>query len=413
MNIAFVTREFPPSRRCGGIGAYAWEMAKYLGANGHTIFVVAASDDIYHGSHGLEDGIHVVRLPGADFFLGGGPSLISKVRSHARGFIQYMAHRRRVAQCLLRLSKEHSIDLIEFPDYGNEAVAWTDINPSIPWVVRLHTPTILNRRTARPYSCITSPAKWVFGRAELRTLQKADAISSCSQALANIMVTIAGLRREQITIIPNAIDPGMWIPSRASSPDARRPDSISIFSAGTIAEGKGYAELVSAVQKLRWRGIPISLEIAGAHGKLGRKLSRDTRPGGRYESWLRLPGLIPRAELANRYANADLVVFPAWWDNFPMVCVEAMASGALVLGSRSGGMAEIIRENREGFLFDPSDPESLSTKIFQVLQLPRDYLHDIRERAQQRARSTYSVQKVAETQLVFYERVIHGSESSH
>jgi len=69
MNIVFVTREYLPSKRAGGIATYVWETARFLSIKGHNVYVISASDDIKNETELVEDGVNVIRLAGADFYI--------------------------------------------------------------------------------------------------------------------------------------------------------------------------------------------------------------------------------------------------------------------------------------------------------------------------------------------------------
>jgi glycosyltransferase involved in cell wall biosynthesis len=52
----------------------------------------------------------------------------------------------------------------------------------------------------------------------------------------------------------------------------------------------------------------------------------------------------------------------------PVVCLEAMAAGRVVIASRVGGLAEVIIDNENGLLFDPEDYYELRQKILTILE---------------------------------------------
>ena len=55
-----------------------------------------------------------------------------------------------------------------------------------------------------------------------------------------------------------------------------------------------------------------------------------------------------------------------------MVCIEAMAQGAIVIGSNSGGMSEIMEDGRSGFLLPPKQPDLWANKILEITGIDID-----------------------------------------
>ncbi len=77
-------------------------------------------------------------------------------------------------------------------------------------------------------------------------------------------------------------------------------------------------------------------------------------------------------ELSERYANADVFIFPSKNDTFGLTQLEAIASGTPVLAYKGTVSDEIIREGKSGFLVDEFDIESIE----KALSLSRKYVED-------------------------------------
>lgn len=77
-----------------------------------------------------------------------------------------------------------------------------------------------------------------------------------------------------------------------------------------------------------------------------------------------------RQDLANLMFYSDLVVVPSIMpEPFGRVVIEAMSIGKLVLASNHGGPSEIIKNNINGFLFDPVDEESFRDNLIRIKEL--------------------------------------------
>jgi glycosyltransferase involved in cell wall biosynthesis len=80
-------------------------------------------------------------------------------------------------------------------------------------------------------------------------------------------------------------------------------------------------------------------------------------------------------------------------------CVEALAAGCLVVGSRTAPVEEVIEHGVNGFLFDFFDPAALAAQVAEVLAT-RDTLGAVRERARQGVVERYDLQAVCLPQVM-------------
>ena len=88
---------------------------------------------------------------------------------------------------------------------------------------------------------------------------------------------------------------------------------------------------------------------------------------------VRLLGFVPDADLPALYNAADVFVLASrrhdlLVEGFGIACVEASACGLAVIGSRSGGIPEAIREGETGLLVDPDDPAAVAAAVATVLE---------------------------------------------
>jgi len=78
---------------------------------------------------------------------------------------------------------------------------------------------------------------------------------------------------------------------------------------------------------------------------------------------------MPHAELANRYVEADVFVFPPLSpEGFGLPPVEAMAAGTPVVATCSGGIVETVRDGETGILVAKNDASALAQAILQLLE---------------------------------------------
>jgi glycosyltransferase involved in cell wall biosynthesis len=136
---------------------------------------------------------------------------------------------------------------------------------------------------------------------------------------------------------------------------------LLLLAVGRLHPVKNFEFLVRACALLRKRGISFACWIAG-DGPERKKLDHlicELKLGGEVE----LLGHVPQEQLINYYALADLVVLTSRSEGLPLVLMEAMAHGKLVLAPDITGIPELVRHRKTGFLYRAGSLESFVTWI--------------------------------------------------
>jgi glycosyltransferase involved in cell wall biosynthesis len=81
---------------------------------------------------------------------------------------------------------------------------------------------------------------------------------------------------------------------------------------------------------------------------------------------------MPQSDLAVWMAKASVLVLPSTSEGLGRVIIEAMATGTPVIGSRVGGIPELVADGARGFLIPPGDESALAEKIRWVLRNPEE-----------------------------------------
>ena len=76
---------------------------------------------------------------------------------------------------------------------------------------------------------------------------------------------------------------------------------------------------------------------------------------------IRFMGRFDRHQSAAVYAHFDVLVVPSiWLENSPLVIHEAYMAGVPVIGSRIGGIPDLVEDGVSGLLVDPGSPDALA-----------------------------------------------------
>jgi glycosyltransferase involved in cell wall biosynthesis len=116
-------------------------------------------------------------------------------------------------------------------------------------------------------------------------------------------------------------------------------------------------------------------------------------------------GHVDHSKLPAHYASADLFVLPSRMENFPLVLLEAMASGLPVVATAVGGVPEMVVHGETGLLVPANDPQALADAINSLLD-DRERMKEMGARGRERVRQQYTWDKVAERLVGYFREIL-------
>ena len=148
---------------------------------------------------------------------------------------------------------------------------------------------------------------------------------------------------------------------RLASSRCHTTEEISLFAVGRLHPVKDHAFLVRACFLLRQRGVRVRCSIAG-DGPERERLQQMIREL-QLEGLVKLLGHVEREKLGPYYRAADIVALTSQSEGIPLVLMEAMAEGAIVLAPAITGIPELVIPGKTGFLFTPGSQENFVRQV--------------------------------------------------
>ncbi len=184
--------------------------------------------------------------------------------------------------------------------------------------------------------------------------------------------TISDYNRRYILEHFPEIDPGKIIVSRLGVDVVARADSegrtckgerwpLTVLAVGRLHAVKDHAFLIRACARLREGGLDFKCLIAG-EGPERRRLESLIREN-QLEEGLTLLGHVGQSQMDPLYRRADVVVLTSRSEGIPLVLMEAMIRGRLVLAPAITGIPEIVIPGKTGFLYTPGEVEDFVARI--------------------------------------------------
>jgi colanic acid/amylovoran biosynthesis glycosyltransferase len=189
-------------------------------------------------------------------------------------------------------------------------------------------------------------------------------------------VTISEFNRRHILERFPTLDPKKIVVSRlgADVPDCpefrsggTRRRTLNVLAVGRLHVVKDHAFLIRACVRLRDHGLDFQCAIAGEGPERHRleSLIREHRLQGHFS----LRGQLPPEQIDALYRRADVVVLTSRSEGIPLVLMEAMVRGKIVLAPAITGIPELVIPGKTGFLYRPGALEDFVEKLFFIQEL--------------------------------------------
>jgi glycosyltransferase involved in cell wall biosynthesis len=198
----------------------------------------------------------------------------------------------------------------------------------------------------------------------VRTLAQRGLLRRWRESLRLIVTNSEWARRRLAAegIDANVVRNG--VPVRPPRPPLATPPTVAF--AGRLVAKKGADVLVDAMTRVVAQHASARLILAGDGPERGALAERIVARG--LADRVTVLGHRPREALEQLLAAAWVQVVPSRWeDPSPNVAAEAMMRGTAVIGSRSGGLTELVRDGTTGFLVPPGDAGALAGSLLRVL----------------------------------------------
>lgn len=200
--------------------------------------------------------------------------------------------------------------------------------------------------------------------------------------------------------------------------------AFSMLSVGRLHRVKDHAFLIRACSQLHAHGLPFECAIAG-DGPERRSLEKLIRKKG-LEKEVTLLGHVAREQMDSLYERADLVVLTSRSEGLPLVLMEAMARGKIVLAPAITGIPELVIDGKNGFLFQAQSQGDFVSRVLFIHSLfaAKDPGHDfvlssshrldwVRHAAQVTVRHHFNREKTLEAFAEFFIRAVNPKVTIH
>lgn len=392
MTIAFFSYEYPPDTGGGGIGTYLTQCVEWLPKYGHRPIVICGTSK----EKAFWESEYVYRLP-----------------------CTKDTYNERILDHFKILCKDISFDIAEGTDYLAWGLPVLEKFNNLPFCIKAHTSNfITDQYLYQPLSFFQTirfllgalrrfqvpvlpspphPDDYLFER---KIVSESELVISPSNSLAEKYRKMGW--NNNFDIVPYPFQ-------REFNQTSLNRNELVIVFYGRLERRKGVLDLADAIPLVlkkhknilfKFVGTPSNSPIKGLmmDKYLAQKLIE-------YKSHVSIVNAIPNSQLGDLFNEGDIFTFPSLYDNFPLVCLEAMAAGKAVIGSDSGGMAEIIENYQSGILVKPNSAKELAEKIIELIE-DETLRASLGENAREAIKNKYAPQQIIPLQIEAYQKAI-------
>jgi len=171
---------------------------------------------------------------------------------------------------------------------------------------------------------------------------------------------------KNVHICPNGI------PDECGKPEAEslklndeENDPIQILFLSNLIESKGVFVLLEACAMLKDRDVPFEAVFIGGEGDITASRFQEKAGELGISNQAKYVGKKYDREKFEAFAAADIFSFPTYYPKecFPLVLLEAMQFSLPIVTTPEGGISDMVKDGKNGFLVDQHDSEALADKL--------------------------------------------------
>ena len=341
LSICMLSTDFLPN--IGGIAAHVYGISKALAHQGHGVRVLNIRYGIGENKIEEMEEITVHRL-------------FIERKFGKLALLSWLGQGRKYLQSLLTSEK---IDILHWHCLFNDSY----LAKLVDW----DCAKIFTNHSSAYLKMLNSPFKRVYLK---WMLKHTDKIIAPSQELS--LKSRAIKPAEEIIYIPNGVDTEKFSPN-VKAYDIRvlypiPKNGMILLCPRRLDPKNGIEYLIKSVPYVLREVDNAYFLIAGdgdkAYGKYLEKLSYEK---GVSDNVI-FAGKVDNVDMPGYYSSCDVVVLPSLVEATSIAGLEGMACGKPIIGTKVGGIPEIVTNEENGLLVEPTDPQNLAQAIITLLK---------------------------------------------
>lgn len=393
MNVLLLSPEFIPIK--GGIGRYLHEIVNHM------------EKDV---------NLHILTTPPENKNESEDVNLSDKLNIHYigksfTGFFDYFKFQMRCIQQVPKIVRDHNIDLIHSQSSLPDLFLSSKLN--IPVVTTVHT-TIMGEikhtiSSSTDLRDLSKSEKMMISAGPILTLlekyyysRKKRYYITVSKWMKNKLLNdFKNINDIDVRVIYNGANTEKFHPSKKIDQEKIFPQLSEITCPKILylsrwSERKGIQFLKEAIPKIL-RKTNVHFIFAGPNQDNINIPSKNCT----------FLGYIDEKKIPTLFALSDIFILPSLYENFPISMLEAMASGTVVIGTKVGGVPEMIKHNDTGILINPKSSNEI-VKSITYLSENEAVRNSLSDNARSAVKKQFNWKQIALETKHYYEMILQN-----
>ena len=251
----------------------------------------------------------------------------------------------------------------------------------------------------------SSPLNMAFLEVERRLAEQTDVLIAVSSLIRDELLALGVGEPGQWRVVPVGLDLANLMTNGIDKVSARAALELPLERplvgiVGRLAPIKDLETYLAACVEMAKADAKVNFVVAG-DGPMRLHLEREAKrllgDRIRFLGWCEnLPAL---------YSALDVVVLTSRNEGTPVALIEASASGLPVVGTRVGGVPDVIRYEQTGFLVEARDSSGIAERVVSLLEDP-DYAARLGSAGRQHVKDRYSAQRLVDDVAALYTELL-------
>lgn len=238
----------------------------------------------------------------------------------------------------------------------------------------------------------------IEGRFEYSQIRNSDSLVTHTASHAHVLEDELNIAKARFHLIPHGIE----IPHDSNLAINNSCETLRILFVGRLERRKGIEVLIKTIPLVLEKNPNVIFQIVGDDPQ---GIANDFTIPADWSQKVQFLGKVSKYELQQRYKECNIFIAPSFYESFGLIFAEAMAWAKPVIGTKVGGIPDVVTDNDCGFLVEPGNPAALASSILKLSDSP-----DLRSRmgtnGRKRIKDFFSIKAMTEMSVEHYQKLL-------